>query len=90
MTTSKITAETKTLFKVYATNIEWDCSKHELDGLPRDMLAVVPAYAKNTLLDDELADFLSDEFGFAIDTFEVETIEEVKDEKAGVIEFTPW
>ena len=92
MKTAKIVDVTKTLFKVYITDIDWDCFKDELEGLPSDMLAIVPAFSKKTLLEGELADFLSDEFGFCVDGFKVDTIEEVKnkDEEVGVIEFTPW
>ena len=56
------------------------------------MLAVVPAFDEKTLLEGELANFLSDKFGFCVDGFKVDTIEEVtdKDEEVGVIEFTPW
>ena len=90
MKTAKIVDVTKTLFKVYITDIDWDCFKDELEGLPSDMLAVVPAFDENTLLEGELANFLSDKFDFCVDGFKVESIEEVKDEEAGVIEFTPW
>lgn len=92
MKTDKIVDVNKTLFKVYITDIDWDCFKDELEGLPSDMLAVVPAFDENTLLEGELANFLSDKFGFCVDGFKVETIEEVtdKDEEVGVIEFTPW
>jgi hypothetical protein len=61
--------ETTTL-KAYATNIKWDTDGEQIDDLPTRV--EIPFGVD----DDEIADLLSDEYGFCVCRFDIEQVEE--------------
>ena len=61
--------ETTTL-KSYAINIEWDTDGEEIETLPTRV--EIPF----NISDDDIADLLSDEYGFCVFGFDIEQVEE--------------
>ena len=61
-----------TTLKAYATNIKWDTDGEDVETLPTRV--EIPF---NTS-EDEIADLLSDEYGFCVAGFDIEQVEELK------------
>jgi hypothetical protein len=51
--------------KTYAINIKWDTDGEQIDSLPT--IVEVPS----EVTDDEIADFLSDKYGFCVFKFDI-------------------
>lgn len=78
-----MTTENLSLFKVAISNILWDCCAEDVIDckLPVDLKALVFAHDRDSLFDGELSDFLSDEYGFCVYSYDVDSIEEVEKEE---------
>ena len=92
-----ITTEKRSLFKVTISNIMWDCYAEDVitSKLPIDLKAFVFAYDRDSLFDEELSDFLSDEYGFCVFSYDVDSVEEVEvddddDSCSEVVEDNLW
>ena len=62
---------------LYATDINWETDGYEIDGLPEEV--EIPAdIEKNYYEFDEddgvITDYLSDEFGFLVDSYEINEV----------------
>lgn len=97
MTNSSIDVDTKILFRVKVSDIVWDCPADEVreNDLPRSLTALVYAFNRDSLLTGELSDFLSDEYGFCIYSFDVNSVEveprvDGDEAIAEVLEWWPW
>ena len=97
MTNSSIDVDTKILFRVKVSDIVWDCPANvvrEID-LPRSLTALVYAFDRDSLLTGELSDFISDEYGFCIYSYDVDSVEvepRIEGDEAidEVLEWLPW
>ena len=97
MDNSLIVVDTKILFRVKVSDIVWDCSADEVreNDLPRSLTALVYAFDQDSLLNAELSDFLSDEYGFCVYSYDVDSVEveprvEGDEAIAEVLEWWPW
>ena len=64
------------LIKVKCTEIQWDTdgNKRLLKKLPKEDTLTIDDYCEGDCLDDELADILSDKYGFCLFGFNYEII----------------
>lgn len=97
MDNSSIVVDTKTLFRVKVSDIVWDCTADVVreNDLPRSLTALVYAFDRDSLFNGELVDFLSDEYGFCIYSYDVDSVEvepRIEGDEAidEVLEWLPW
>ena len=64
------------LIKVKCTEIQWDTDgdKKLLKKLPKEVTLTIDDYCEGDYLDDELADMLSDKYGFCMFGFNYQII----------------
>lgn len=62
--------------KVKCTEIQWDTNgdRKILKTLPNEVVLTIEDYCEGDYLDDEIADMLSDEYGFCLFGFNYEII----------------
>lgn len=97
MDNSSIVVDTKILFRVKVSDIVWDCHTNVVreNDLPRSLTALVYAFDRDSLFNGELSDFLSDEYGFCVYSYDVDSVEvepRVDGDEAieEVLEWWPW
>lgn len=64
------------MIKVKCTEIQWDTDgdKELSKSLPKEVTLIIDDYCEGDYLDDELADMLSDKYGFCLFGFNYEII----------------
>lgn len=64
------------MIKVKCTEIQWDTDgdKELSKSLPKEVALIIDDYCEGDYLDDELADMLSDKYGFCLFGFNYEII----------------
>ena len=97
MDNSSIDVDTKILFRVKVSDVVWDCPADVVreNDLPRSLTALVYAFDRDSLFNGELSDFLSDEYGFCIYSYDVDSVEveprvEGDEAIAEILEWWPW
>lgn len=97
MDNSLIVADTKTLFRVNVSDIVWVCPADVVrrKDLPRSLTVLVYAFDRDSLFNGELVDFLSDEYGFCIYSYDVDSVEvepriDGDEAIAEVLDWLPW
>lgn len=68
------------MVKVKCTEIQWDTDgdKKLFESLPKEVEITLDDYTEGDYLDDELADTLSDFYGFCVEGYNYEIIESTK------------
>lgn len=68
------------MVKVKCTEIQWDTDgdKELFESLPKEVEITLDDYTEGDYLDDELADTLSDFYGFCVEGYNYEIIESTK------------